>query len=325
MAWTASDFERLDPRLFRSFLALVRTQSFSAAAQSASLTQGAVSQQIAKLEERLNAQLFVRAGQRVVTTQAGQMLAAYAQAYMDHASRFLDTLNQEFESMRGLVSYAMPEGCIHAPHFGWLLDKRRAYPDLTLKIQLLPAGEVLRLVLDGEVDFGFSNQEVVNGAIQAYPFCFERYVLVQSAAEPAVPWPAALDDLLALPMIAYPGMLDCLNVWLRVRYGGADPISPLALRVTGEFNDMRGALAMVAGGLGLTVLPHHVAGPLLEQGQIRLVDPPAKPDEEPAPVLQGISILRLKDRRMSARVRRVIGWFLEMHTELQPVPAEFLQ
>ena len=115
MRWTASDFERLDPRLFRSFLAVVRTQSFSQAATEAALTQGAISQQIAKLEDRLSAQLFIRAGNRVVTTSAGRMLAEHAQAYMDHTSRFLEQLNEEFESMRGLVSYAMPESCIHAP------------------------------------------------------------------------------------------------------------------------------------------------------------------------------------------------------------------
>src|SRR5918911_3451494 len=81
MVWTASDFERLDPRLFRSLLAVVKTQSFSAAADEAALTQGAVSQQIAKLEERLNTQLFVRAGTRVILTSSGQLLAQYAKAY----------------------------------------------------------------------------------------------------------------------------------------------------------------------------------------------------------------------------------------------------
>jgi hypothetical protein len=28
---------------------------------------------------------------------------------------------------------------------------------------------------------------------------------------------------------------------------------------------------------------------------------------------------------MPARVKRVIRWFLDMHTELQPVPAEFFE
>jgi DNA-binding transcriptional LysR family regulator len=319
MRWTASDFERLDPKLFRSFLAVVRTESFSAAAAEASLTQGAVSQQIAKLEDRLNTQLFVRAGNRVVTTSAGQMLALHAQAYMDHTARFLEQLNEEFESLRGLVSYAMPESCIHAPHFGWLLERRKAHPDLVLSIELKPTPAVIADVLASVVDFGFTNRAVDNPALTAYPFCCEEYVLVSSADGPAPAAPATLDALLALPMIVYPGMIDCLNLWIAAQYGEADPIGPVALRVNGQFNDIRGALAMVEGELGLTVLPRHVAHVHLQRGTLRVVEP------QDGTALQQIWIVRLRDRRMPARVKRVIRWFLDMHTELQPIPEEFLR
>lgn len=321
MRWNASDFERLDPRLFRSFLAVLRTESFSSAAVEASLTQGAISQQIAKLEDRLSTQLFVRSGNRVVPTSAGQLLASYAKAYMDHTAQFLEQLNEEFESLRGLVSYSMPESCIHAPHFGWLLERRKAHPDLVLQIALKPSSEVLRDLLDGDIDFGFVNQAVDASAVQAYPFCFEEYVLVCAASRRSAPMPPTLDALLELPMILYPGMMSCLNRWIEVRYGEGDPISTVALRVHGEFNDMRGALAMVEGDLGCTVLPRHVVAPSLERKSVQLIGD--APDDAKR-ALQQISIIRLRDRRMSARVRRVIRWFLDMHTELQPVPPEFL-
>jgi len=322
MRWTASDFERLDPKLFRSFLAVVRTGSFSAAATEASLTQGAVSQQIAKLEDKLNTQLFVRAGSRVVTTSAGQMLAAHAQAYMDHTARFLEELNEEFESLRGLVSYAMPESCIHAPHFGWLLERRKAHPDLVLNIELKPTPAVIADVLASLVDFGFINRAVDNPALTAYPFCREEYVLVSSAAGSMAHAPATLDALLELPMIIYPGMIDCLNLWISSQYGETDPIGPVALRINGQFNDIRGALAMVEGELGLTVLPRHVADAHLQRGTLRVL---GSRHDRPVTALQQIWIVRLRDRRMPARVKRVIRWFLDMHTELQPIPEEFLQ
>lgn len=322
MGWTASDFERLDPRLFRSFLAVVKMQSFSAAAEHAALTQGAVSQQIAKLEERLNSQLFVRAGSRVVLTPAGQMLSEYAHAYMEHATRFLEQLNEEFESLRGEVSYAMPESCIHAPHFAWLLAKRRECPGIVLRIELRPSPDVVRELQHGKIDFGFVNQNVDAPSIQRYPFCFEEYVLVQSAAETPVPMPRSLDELLRLPMILYPGMIDCLNRWIAAQYSEVDPITPVALHVHGEFNDMRGALAMVEGALGLSVMPRHVVQPSLDRGSTRVV---ACLNGQMNAARQQISIIRLRERMMPARVKRVIRWFLDMHTELQPVPAEFLK
>jgi DNA-binding transcriptional LysR family regulator len=322
MGWTASDFERLDPRLFRSFLAVVKTQSFSAAGDDASLTQGAVSQQIAKLEDRLHTQLFVRAGTRVVLTSSGQLLAAYAKAYMEHATQFLEQLNEEFESLRGEVSYAMPESCIHAPHFGWLLERRHAHPDIVLRIELRPSAEVVRDLLLGKIDFGFVNRPIDSPSVQDYPFCFEEYVLVQSGRETPLPLPRSLDELLGLPMVMYPGMIDCLNHWIRAQFREADPIPAVALHVHGEFNDMRGALAMVEGALGVTVMPAHVVQACVERGQVRIVcaDPPG----HRAVAQQQISIVRLRERRMPARVKRVIRWFLDMHTELQPIPAEFL-
>ncbi len=320
MGWTASDFERLDPRLIRSFLAVARAQSFSAGAVAASLTQGAVSQQIAKLEERLNAQLFVRAGNRVVMTSAGQMLADYAQSYMDHASRFFEKLNEEFESLRGEVRYAMPESCIHAPHFGWLLERRREYPDITLKIDLMPVEDVIRLLLDGDIDFGFVNRDIDLVAVKRYPFCFEEYSLIGPASLPAIDLPRTLDDLLKLPMVVYPGMTHCMNQWIASHYRESDPISTVALRVVGEFNDMRGALAMVEGALGYMIMPRHVIQPSVDHGRVRIIET----DNDARVARQQISIIRLKDRRMPARVKRVIHWFLDMHTELQPVPVEFL-
>ncbi len=323
MRWSASDFERLDPRLFRAFLAVVRTGSFSAAAVDASLTQGAVSQQIAKLEDRLNTQLFVRSGGRVVTTIAGQMLASHAQAYMDHTSRFLETLNEEFESMRGQVSYAMPESCIHAPHFGWLLEQRLAYPDLVLSIELKPADQVLADVLAGTVDFGFMNQPTDAAAIRAYPFCCEDYVLVGAGKGPSARMPSSLDDLLAMPLIHYPGMLVCLNRWIHAQFGESDPIGAVSLRITGHFNDLRGVLAMVEGGLGHAVLPRHVVAEAMAKGRLQALG--GAPGKAQLPATQQIWIVRLLDRRMPARVRRVIRWFLDMHTELQPIPKEFIE
>lgn len=320
MSWTASDFERLDPRLIRSFLAVARSQSFSAAAITVSLTQGAVSQQIAKLEERLHAQLFVRAGNRVVMTAAGQMLSDYAQSYMEHASRFLEKLNEEFESLRGEVRYAMPESCIHAPHFGWLLDRRREHPDITLKIDLLPVDDVVRTLLAGDIDFGFVNQDTDLAALKCYPFCFEAYSLICAGSAPAMEAPGSLDELLRLPMIVYPGMTHCLNRWISAYYRENDPISTVALKVVGEFNDMRGALAMVEGALGYTIMPSHVVLQSIEAGRARAIEPGAGGGL----AKQQISIVRLSERRMPARVKRVIHWFLDMHTELQPVPAEFL-
>lgn len=62
----------------KSLLEVVRTGSFSAAAEALHLTQPAVSQHIAALEETYGVTLLERKGRRAVPTRAGAVLAGYA-------------------------------------------------------------------------------------------------------------------------------------------------------------------------------------------------------------------------------------------------------
>lgn len=319
MSWSASDFERLDPKLFRGFLAVVRSGSMSEAARVASLTQGAISQQIAKLEERLNCQLFVRANGRTLPTEAALLLAEFAENYLHASSNFLERLNAEFESMQGIVSYSMPESCIHSPHFPLLLSRRLEFPGIKLRVALKPTPSVLRDVQAGEVDFGFVLETRADKLLQFHPFCFEEYGLVASPYLSASA-PECADDLFRLPYICFPQSEFYLLRWLSSVSGRDYEIQREDLTVRGEFSDLRGAIEMVKGGLGATVLPLHVVADDLEHG--RLVRHNLTTNDPPT--LQSIYICRLAERRMSARVRRVIRWFLEMHTDLQPVPALFL-
>jgi DNA-binding transcriptional LysR family regulator len=319
MSWTASDFERLDPKLFRGFLAVVRSGSISEAARIASLTQGAVSQQIAKLEDRLNCQLFVRANGRILPTEAAQLLAEFAESYLHSSSSFLERLNAEFESMQGLVAYSMPESCIHSPHFPQLLARRLEFPGIQLRVTLKPTDAVIRDVQAGDVDFGFVLERRSEKQLQFHPFCAEEYGLVASPnmAVPSLEHPG---DITRIPYVRFPESIFYLRRWASSLTRRELEIDNDELSIRGEFSDLRGAIAMVKGGLGATVLPLHVVAHDLADGSlIRLHH-----QDGNAPITQQIYICRLEDRRMPARVRRVIRWFLEMHADLQPVPPAFL-
>ncbi|MBL0375154.1 LysR family transcriptional regulator [Rhizobium sp. KVB221] len=100
-----------------AFDAVARTGSFSAAAQELSLTQGAISRQIALLEEQLGAKLFDRNSRGVTLTDTGRVYAAGI-AEVIHKIRTLS-----FEAMaagrENALSLAIP------PTFGtrWLMPR----------------------------------------------------------------------------------------------------------------------------------------------------------------------------------------------------------
>jgi LysR family glycine cleavage system transcriptional activator len=75
---------RLPPlNSLRAFEAAARHQNLSRAAQELSVTHGAISRQVAKLEEFLNAKLFEHKHQQVILTKKGAAYAARLQVLFD--------------------------------------------------------------------------------------------------------------------------------------------------------------------------------------------------------------------------------------------------
>src|SRR5919106_3141002 len=72
-----------DPRRMLTFREVARRQSFSRAAEELSLTQSAVSQQIAALEQQLGVSLMQRDRGGVRLTPAGERLLEHAAALAD--------------------------------------------------------------------------------------------------------------------------------------------------------------------------------------------------------------------------------------------------
>src|ERR671924_507916 len=68
----------LDPDLLKAFVAVADHRSFTRAAVALNRTQSAVSMQVKRLEERLQAELFHRTKANVDLSSAGEGLLGYA-------------------------------------------------------------------------------------------------------------------------------------------------------------------------------------------------------------------------------------------------------
>ncbi len=82
----------MEIRQLRSFRAIVATGSFGLAAEQLSLTQSALSHQIAQLEEELGTALLVRARPHVYLTEAGQVLFSAVEKILAE----LDDVREQF-------------------------------------------------------------------------------------------------------------------------------------------------------------------------------------------------------------------------------------
>ncbi|WP_422050800.1 LysR substrate-binding domain-containing protein [Shimia sp.] len=127
---------RLDTDLLslRTFIAVGDMRSFSAAAKQVGRTQSAVSLQISKLEQRLDAKLLARTSRKVELTQAGELFFNYAQkiiALADEAATSLSAPDTATPLRIGFAEYLAPD------HLHDLLSRfKRSHPKLPIELKL---------------------------------------------------------------------------------------------------------------------------------------------------------------------------------------------
>ena len=141
----------MDIAIARTFLEVVKTGSFVAAAENLNISQTAVSARIRVLEEQLERPVFVR-------NKAGARLTAAGEQFV----RFAATLVQVWETARSTV--ALPPGRAALVTIGaelslwsplmtrWLLWMRRECPDAAVRTTIETAKRLMELVQDGALD-----------------------------------------------------------------------------------------------------------------------------------------------------------------------------
>ncbi|HEV7371615.1 LysR family transcriptional regulator [Arenibaculum sp.] len=122
--------------MLASFVRVCEAGSFSAAARELGVSQPAVSQQIRTLEARLGVRLFDRTTRSVSPTEAGAR-------YLDHARDVLERLDEADRTvgcldraMCGRLVVGAPVGFGSSVLARYLVDFKRAYPDLLLDVAL---------------------------------------------------------------------------------------------------------------------------------------------------------------------------------------------
>jgi DNA-binding transcriptional LysR family regulator len=287
----------LDPHCFKAFQIAAQTLNFTEAARLAGMTQSGISQHISKLEQGLGTALFTRIGKKALLTPSGEKLLKFIDAYHDSLTEIVDEIQDLNSSLKGKVRYSMPSSCLISPHFSLLLtEKAKKFPEVDLEVNLNASNEVVRQVMNGEVDFGFVTQKIPNDDLTYTEFCDEEFVLVSSKHQ--TPLAADLSDQ---KWIEYPGSALLLERW---QNHSRKEFSP---KFSGKTNSMHAALIMVAHDLGVAIVPRHC----VESSEVskKLIIHPIRKKE---PCLNMIYIVQLKTQTQPKRVTAVIDSFLEM-------------
>ncbi|MGY6248711.1 transcriptional regulator GcvA [Bosea thiooxidans] len=242
-----------------AFEAAARHGSFTRAAEELNLTQGAVSRQVAHLEEVLGVSLFERVKKRVSLTIAG---AAYAAEVRDGLSRLAAATvsAMAFRGAAGVLNLAI------LPTFGtrWLIPRLprfiEAHPGITINFatKLVPF-DFGREPLDAAVHFG---DPVWPGA-RLHRLMGEEIVPVASPALVARFGLSEPADMLKAPLLQQSTRPRAWANWLEEQ-----GLPPQRALMGPRFEQFAMVSQAAVAGLGLAIVPRFLVEEELRSGAL---------------------------------------------------------
>ncbi|MGW6736487.1 LysR family transcriptional regulator [Streptomyces sp. NPDC055013] len=266
----------VDLNLLRTFLAVYRTGSFTAAARVLGLSQPTVTTQIRTLERQLDRELFQRLARGVAPAPHADELASRIVEPLDALATVTGPGGSADVQPAEPVHLAGPaELLTHRvmPTLAPLVDKGvrlRVTPGLTE-----PLLEELRA---GRHDLVLSTYRPRGRALASVPLMDEEFVLVTAPSwaeriggptRIATAGPAALHGV---PLVAYAEDVPIVRRYWRHVFGKRLVCHPAV-----TMPDLNAVRAAVTGGAGFSVLPRYLCAAELASGALVLLHDPDDP------------------------------------------------
>jgi DNA-binding transcriptional LysR family regulator len=238
------------------FLAAADHGSFSAAADTLSMAQPSLSEQVRRLEAELGVPLFVRAGRRLELTEAGRRLRPHAERTLAESQAAAESVREVRDLTGGTVAF----GTFGSAHYyllgGLVQDFRTRHPQVRVRVIGQNSAEVADAVRDGTLEAGLVAIPVDDRGLDVRP-AFEEELLYISAAPERLRAPVTIERLAEAPLILYDA-----------RWAAQDPLrrqlrelgqrAGVAIEPQIEVEYMTAAFDLAARGLGDTLGPRSV-------------------------------------------------------------------
>ncbi len=273
----------LDPRRLAVLLNIHRAGGVLAAADTVRVTPSAISQQIARLEEETGITVLDRQPGGAVLTSAGRVLVEAAErieAELTDARRALAELQGD---VTGTVVIGAFQSVIQALLVPLVEDLKERLPGLDLLVHEISAEDGQRALREGAIDLLLIEADSPTG--RSSPRGMHDVAVLDEpwvVAVPAnAPLPTTLDDLAQVTWVGVDPSAAAHRATARVHaeFAGTPPVRHV-------YYDSDVAISMVAGGLGVALLPSlALLGALRREG------------------IQAVSMAGLGTRRVVARHR----------------------
>jgi DNA-binding transcriptional LysR family regulator len=219
----------------RTFVTVFRTGSLSSAAALLGISQPTATAHISALEHSLGYSLFERSRTGVLATSKGEALARLSAPHVD-ALEDVDGDAEDWVHLGGAPEFLTT---MVLPHLA------KISPKVIVTFGL--ADDLLDSLRAGGLDIVLSTVQPRGTRLVAQPFYDEEFALVAAPSWSGTP-------LEEVPVIAYSGSLPIVRRYWRTVFGRR----PSELVIAAIIPDLRGVLAAVESGAGMSVLPTYL-------------------------------------------------------------------
>ena len=249
----------------KSFLAVAKAGSVTAAAADLHLTQPCISGHIKALESALGLKLFARVGRRIEMTEGARMVLPYAEAIFNVNDRLHREI-QNLSSHRSGTIY-LGSGVFFAEHYlaEILAAFRKQCPEVDIRCETMQTRALIPKVLSFDYDFAFLGDVEPDQQLEVVDLTSDEIIVIVAPDHPlsgrvTIP----VEELSNWPLIGY---LEGSETQAVVEdLFKAQRLKPATALV---FASSEGLKRAVEAGIGIALIPRKPAARELAAGSLK--------------------------------------------------------
>lgn len=249
------DGVRFDLRDLELFVAVADAGSIARAAERSHTVASAVSKRVSDLEENFGAPLLVRGAKGVELTAAGHALLVRARVVLNQAVQLEDEMRRHASGTRGYVRIFANISSIIEYLPGALASFAAIHPDIHVHLEEHVSSAIAAAVADNSADFGLVSELPIIDGLTTIPFRTDELVAVLGPGHAlATRSSVGFMDIADQPFVGLHAGSSLHRLLTR-----AATEAGVALNWRMHVTSFDAACAMVAAGLGVSVVPRKAA------------------------------------------------------------------
>ena len=261
----------IDFRL-KVFQSVAHNLSFTKASNELFITQPAITKHIKELESEFEIKLFDRVGNKILLTEAGNILLSYA----DHIISLHNEVKFEISQLKGkskgnlrlgasttIAQYVIPSA---------LAKFHERYPEINISLINGNTEYIEQCLLKNDIDFGIVEGKPTNSDIRYSPFLNDELLVFTSAQNSSIPNLISNKELVMLPLVLRErgsGTLEIIEKTLQ-HYR----ISPKQLKPLMFLGSTEAIKSFIKTGTGVGIVSRYAIEQDISNNIFRLINTP---------------------------------------------------